>query len=109
MHLLLEAAVSPQDKAVEEDECQELDNEVHQPAGPLLAEADEPVAVPDSLLLLQGLGMCQPLQAVTHTQEGGNELHHPDHTALQAPSMCASRKERKVYDVRLSKHGVRHD
>ena len=83
MHLLVEAAVSPQDKAVEEDECQELDNEVHQPAGPLLAEADEPVAVPDSLLLLQGLSMCQPLQAVTHTQEGGNELHHPDHTALQ--------------------------
>ena len=41
----------PEDKAVEEEECQELDNEVYQPAGALLAEADEPVAVPHSLLL----------------------------------------------------------
>ena len=51
--------------------------------------------------------MCQPLQAVPHTQEGGNELHHPDHTALQAPLMCESRQEREVYVVRHLNPAVR--
>lgn len=58
LKVLCKANNSPEDKAIEEDEGQELDNEVYQPAGPLLTEADEPIAVPHSLLLLLRLSIC---------------------------------------------------
>jgi len=43
---------SPEDKAVEEDDSQDADKDVHQPGIALLAKVDEPVAIPDCLLLL---------------------------------------------------------